>query len=326
MRRTGDLLIMQRIIGVTVCALLGLVTGTSAAAAAQVGDPAPGPTREAGSAIADSPLRPVTVVIEEYVRAGLASNLALQSATLEVERSQAALDAARGRFFPEATLAARYTRAEGGREISLPLGAAFNPVYLTLNELLAADGKPPRFGTIEDPRFQLQREREQDTRISVRQPLYAPAIPAAVRARQSLLEASEFARAALGQRLRRDITVGYVDWLRADRSATIVEASRSLLAENLRINESLFSNGKVTQDQVLRAQAELLAVEQQLGEKRSVRDQLRSYLNFLLNRPLETALESAEPDDELRRAVATLRRCVNSRWATVPSSASSTGW
>jgi outer membrane protein TolC len=306
MRRTGDLLIMQRIIGVTVCALLGLVTGTTAAAAAQSAVPSSGPTREAGSAIADSPLRPVTVVIEEYVRAGLASNLALQSATLEVERSQAALDAARGRFFPEATLAARYTRAEGGREISLPLGAAFNPVYLTLNELLAADGKPPRFGTIEDPRFQLQREREQDTRISVRQPLYAPAIPAAVRARQSLLEASEFARAALGQRLRRDITVGYVDWLRADRSVTIVEASRTLLAENLRINESLFSNGKVTQDQVLRAQAELLAVEQQLTEARNGRDQLQNYVNFLLNRPLDSPLESADSGVEIARTVADL--------------------
>jgi outer membrane protein TolC len=265
-----------------------------------------GPTREAVSTLADATLRPITVVIEEYVRTGLASNLALQGATLEVERSQAALDAARGRFFPEATLAARYTRAEGGREISLPLGAAFNPVYLTLNELLVADGKAPRFGTIDDPRFQLQREREQDTRIAVRQPLYAPAIPAAVRARKSLLEASEFARAALSQRLRRDITVGYVDWLRASRGAAIVEASRTLLAENLRINESLFANGKVTQDQVLRAEAELLAVDQQLTESRSSRDQLRSYVNFLLNRPLDSPLEAADAAGEIARTAADL--------------------
>jgi outer membrane protein TolC len=90
------------------------------------------------------------------------------------------------------------------------------------------------------------------------------------------------------------------------RAASIVDSSRALLAENLRVTESLLRNGRVTRDQVLRAQAELLAVEQQLGETRSVRDQLRSYLNFLLNRPLETALESAEPDDELRRAVADL--------------------
>lgn len=273
-----------------------------AAAVAPAGA-APGPTL---AALADLPnngaAQPLAAVIEQLVRSGLASNLALQSATLEVERSQAALDAARGRFFPEAALVGRYTRAEGGREISLPLGAAFNPVYQTLNELLAADGKPPRFGTIEDPRFMLQREREQDSRLTLRQPLYVPAIPAAVRAQRSLLEANEFARIALAQRLRRDITVGYIDWLRADRGVTLVEASVALLAENLRINESLFRNGKITQDQVLRAQAELLAVEQQLIEARNGRDQLRSYLNFLLNRPLDTALETADIEGEITRA------------------------
>jgi len=132
-----------------------------------------GPTREASALLESSPSRSVPAVIEDYVRAGLASNLALQSASLEVERSQAALDAARGKFFPEAAIASRYTRAEGGREVSLPIGSALNPVYLTLNELLLADGKAPRFGTIEDPRFLLQREEEQDTRLSIRQPLSA---------------------------------------------------------------------------------------------------------------------------------------------------------
>ena len=265
-----------------------------------------GPTREAGALLETSPTRPVPAVIEGYVRAGLTSNLALQSASLEVERSQAALDAARGKFFPEAAIASRYTRAEGGREVSLPIGSALNPVYLTLNELLLADGKAPRFGTIEDPRFLLQREEEQDTRLSIRQPLYVPAIPAAVRARRSLLEASEFARLALIGRLRRDITVGYLNWLRASRGASLIEASRGLLAENLRINESLFQNGKITRDQVLRAEAELLAVEQQLTEARSLRDQSASYVNFLLNRPLDSALEQADAGAEISKTVADL--------------------
>lgn len=285
----------------SIAAVGSLSSTTSAAVTSQAG-----PTREASAEIESSVLRPVPVVIEEYVRAGLSSNLALQTATLEVERSQAALDAARGRFFPEATIGARYTRADGGREISLPLGQAFNPVYLTLNELLIADGKAPRFGTIEDPRFLLQREREQDTRLTVRQPLYVPAIPAAVRAQRSLLEASEFARLALTGRLRRDITVGYLDWLRASRGARLIEASRALLAENLRINESLFRNGKITQDQVLRAQAELLAVDQQLTEAQNLREQASSYVNFLMNRPLDAPLESADTGTEIARTTADL--------------------
>ena len=281
----------------------------AASLVALVSSAAPVQANPSLAASAEMPLpaqRPVAAVIDGYVREALLSNRALRSATLEVERSQAALDAARARFFPEATLASRYTRAEGGREISLPLAQAFNPVYATLNELLQADGKAPRFGSIEDPRFLLQREREQDSRLSLRQALYAPAIPAAVRAQRALLAANDFARLALEQRLRRDVTVGYLDWLRTNRAAEIVTASRSLLQENLRVNEALFRNGKITEDQVLRARAELLAIEQQLAETQNARDQLRSYLNFLLNRPLTEALEQAETAPEITQTTADL--------------------
>ena len=80
--------------------------------------------------------RPLGAVIDEYVREGLQSNLALRAQSLEVERAEAALDAARARYFPEAGLAARYSRAEGGRSIDLPLGDTLNPAYQTLNDLL----------------------------------------------------------------------------------------------------------------------------------------------------------------------------------------------
>jgi len=270
--------------------------------------PPVGPTLAAAAALPAATRQTVVEIIDGYVTEALRSNLALQSAGLEVERSQALLNAARARFFPEASLNARYTRAEGGREVSLPLAAAFNPVYATLNELLQADGKAPRFGSIEDPRFLLQREREQDSRISLRQPLFAPAIPAAVRVQGAVLEATSYAKLALEQRLRRDVSVGYLDWLRASRAADIVAASRALLQENLRINESLFRNGTITEDQVLRARAELLAVEQQLTETRQLRDQARSYLNFLLNRSLDSALDEAVVDGELDRVVLDLEQ------------------
>lgn len=284
---------------------LGLAIATALlvmSANAQVPTPENAPTIEARLR------RPVATVIDDYVKQGLASNLALQSASLEVERTEAALDAARARFFPEAALVARYTRAEGGRELSLPLAAAFNPVYLTLNELLRTNGQAPRFGLIEDPRFSLIRPHEQDTRITVRQPVFAPAIPAAVRAQRAALESTRYAQLALSNRLRRDITVAYVDWSRTSRATEIVAASRQLLAENLRITESLYTNGKLTQDQVLRAKAELLALDQQLIEARNARDQVQSYFNFLLNRPLDAVIEHSEIDVEIVRTESDLAK------------------
>lgn len=264
-----------------------------------------------GSTATAEPLRPVEAIIKDYVGEALNSNLGLQAANLEVEKSTAALDAARARFLPEASIGLRYTRAEGGREVSLPLAAAFNPVYSTLNELLVAQGGAPRFGQIEDPRFLLQREQEQDSRLSLRQALYAPAIPAAVRGQRSRLEAQEYARLAVRERLRRDVTVGYLQWLRADRAVSIVQASGRLLAENLRIVESLWRNGKLTEDQVLRAKAEQLAVEQQLANTRTLATSARGYVNFLLNRPLDTSLESASIDADIEKLaveLAELRR------------------
>ncbi|HTU64502.1 MAG TPA: TolC family protein [Steroidobacteraceae bacterium] len=272
-----------------------------------VGAAAPAPAQQVAE-----PGRPLAAVIDEYVREGLKSNLSLRAQSLEVERSAAALDAARARYFPEAGFAARYSRSEGGRTIDLPLGDALNPAYQTLNDLLVQQGQAPQFPVVQNETIAFLRPHEQDTKITLRLPLIAPAIPAAVRAQRELLGASEYSRQALGRRLKRDITVGYLDWLAAMRTQGIVDASLTLLNENLRVNDSLFRNGKITQDQVLRARAELLAVTQQSREAVNGASQARSYLNFLLNRPLDTALEDAQVTsaiavgthqlEELRRA------------------------
>jgi outer membrane protein TolC len=238
--------------------------------------------------------RPLAAVIDEYVREGLASNLGLKAQSLEVERATAALDEARARYFPELGFAARYSRSQGGRTIDLPLGDALNPAYQTLNEMLVAQGQAPRFPTVQNETIAFLRETEQDTRLTLRMPLIAPAIPAAVRAQRELLGASEYSRQALARQLKRDITVGYLRWLMAVRNQGIVDASVTLLNENLRVNDSLFRNGKITQDQVLRARAELLQVTQQSRDAQNQAAQAQSYLNFLLNRPLESPLENAE--------------------------------
>ena len=261
-------------------------------------EPAPGAANAMDGPESAEP-RAVAAVIDDYVREALRSNLSLRAEGLVLERSLAALDAARAHFLPTLAFDARYTRAEGGRQLELPVGTLLNPVYSTLNQLLVAQGRPAEFAAIQNQNFNFQREREQDTRVSLRQALYAPAIPAAVRAQRAQLEAAEFDRMAVARRLKRDLTVGYLDWLKATREVGIVEASVALLSENLRVSDSLYRNGKVTQDQVLRARAELLAVQQQLRDARNGDSQARSYVDFLLNRALDTPLEPATIEGEI---------------------------
>ncbi|WP_161829515.1 TolC family protein [Steroidobacter agaridevorans] len=234
-------------------------------------------------------------IVANYVAEGLRSNLALQSEHLEVEKAAEALSEARARFFPEVSFEARYTRADGGRVIDIPIGTSLNPVYSTLNEMLVAQGQPARFPQLANETIPFLRTEEQDTRLLLRQPLYAPAIPAAVRAQRALLDASSFNRMAIARALRRDITVSYVDWLKARSSVEIVAASEALLRENLRVNESLFGNGKITEDLVLRAKAELLDVEQQKREAENLATQAQSFFNFLLNRQLQSSIEPSSP-------------------------------
>lgn len=242
--------------------------------------------------------QPFDTVVESYATEALRSNLALQSEALEVERAAAALAQARARYFPEATFQARYSRADGGRVIDIPIGTALNPVYSTLNDMLVAQGEPPRFPQLTDQSIPFLREREQDTRISIRQPLYAPGISAAVQAQRALLDASNYQRMALARTLRRDVHLAYIEWLKARESIEIVAASEALLRENLRVNRSLLDNGKLTEDQVLRAQAELLAVEQQKRDIENLTRQAQSYFNFLLNRPLTTEIEPSIPPND----------------------------
>jgi outer membrane protein len=242
---------------------------------------------------AQATLRDADEIAADYVATALTSNIALQTRELEVDRAQEALRAARARFLPELAVSARYTRSDGGRTIDVPLGTLLNPAYQTLNEQLVAQGEQPRFAPIQDSSITFQREREQDTRLTLRQPLYQPAIPAATRAQRQLLRGAEASRSVLERQLRRDVTTAYLNWLMALRASTVLEGTREVLEENLRVNDSLLRNGRVTEDQVLRARTEQLAVRQQLRESASAIDQARNYVNFLLNRPLDTPLEDA---------------------------------
>jgi outer membrane protein len=233
--------------------------------------------------------------LERYVAEALNNNLALRTETLEVEKALHAFEAARARFLPELTLQSRYTRADGGRVFTLPFGSALNPAYSTLNDLLAAQGRTGSFPEVEDETVRFLRREEQDTRVSFRQPLYSPSLAASVRAQRALLDASSYRRMAIARTLRRDLTIAYVDWLKARSSVDIVAAGETVLRENLRVNESLFGNGKITEDQVLRAKAELLEVEQQRREVSNLATQAQSYFNFLLNRDLLAPIDSAAP-------------------------------
>ena len=235
----------------------------------------------------DSPL-------DSYVAEGLRNNLALRQRSLDFEKSLQAMQEARGMFFPELNIQARYSRAGGGRQISFPVGDLLNPVYGTLNDLLAAQGQPAGFPTIDNVEIAFLRDREQETFMRVIQPVYQPAILHNYRLQRHLSSSREAALQAYQAVLTRDIKVAYYAYLQAERAVGILDAAGELVDENLRVNERLFTYQTVTRDAVYRARSEVLAVSQQQQEVARDRDLARSYFNFLLNRPLDEPIERVD--------------------------------
>ncbi|MFM1885761.1 MAG: hypothetical protein RL026_918 [Pseudomonadota bacterium] len=224
----------------------------------------------------------------------LASNLALRAAEGDLRAAESALAAARARYWPEISLNARYTLADGGRQIEFPLGQLLNPAYQTLNELLVAQGQQARFAPLPDQAFDFQRAHEQDSRLSLRLPLYAPGLGAAVDAQRARVAGSGAGREALQRQVRRDMWQAYARHLQAVGRVDVLAEAVGVLQSNLRAVEALHREGSVTRDQVLRAQAELLGLQQQWQTAQVAVVESRAWVNALRNHPLESPVPVPE--------------------------------
>jgi len=209
-------------------------------------------------------------VTRALIAEALAANLGLDQQAANVDQRLAVLDQARAEYLPQIDLNLRYTEANGGRKIEIP-----------------ALGLEYRF----------LREREQDSYLRLTQPIYDARLAAEKRGASHLYDASRHGLEAYRLRLGRDVRQAYYRWLTARESIGVLEATQALAAENERVNDSLYRNGKVTRDFRLSAEAEHLEITQQILRARAAQDLARRYLNLLLNAPLDREPEPAVVTD-----------------------------
>lgn len=249
-------------------------------------------TAEAAARVA-----PLDPVLESLVRESLAANLEVAGAEANVAQRLAALDAARARYLPVLDLGVRYSRARGGREVEIPVGDLMNPVYATLNQILAEQGKPPVFAPIENTSINFLREEEQNSALLLTQPIYDPRIPAARRAAEQEHLAAIGGLDALRGRLARDVKQAYYRWLGFGQAVGILEATQELARSNLAVNQSLFRNGKITEDLVFRAEADLLEIEQNTLDASNAVTLSKAWVNLLRNQPYDRELTDVRVGD-----------------------------
>jgi len=234
--------------------------------------------------------------LREVLDDALAANLELEAGAAAIRQRLAGLDQARARYLPALDLAARYSVADGGRTIEFPVGDLLNPVYATLDELLVASGQPPRFPRIDNQSITFLRGNEQETKLVVEQPLYEPRLRPAVDASRAEVDRATANLDALRARVIRDTQQAYYLWIAGQQAVLVLEATRELAQANLDANASLYRNGKITRDFVLRAEADLLEVEQQRIAAASRVRIAQGYVNLLRNAPLAARLPGAEID------------------------------
>ena len=251
-------------------------------------------------ALAATPAMAQTVdaVVQQLVEQAEASNLELAGVEAGVAQRQAVLDQARARFLPVINLGLRSSRADGGRQIDVPVGDLLNPVYASLNSLLEANGQPAPFTPIDNVSIPFLREREQQSSVTLTQPLFDARIPAAARAAEFDYQGSRQGLEAFRIRLRRDVQQAYLGWLATRESKAILEASLEAARENQRVNDSLYRNGRITRDFVLRAEADVLEIEQQIESTGGAERIAQNYVNLLRNTPLDAPLPQASVSDD----------------------------
>ena len=231
-------------------------------------------------------------VLDEYVRIGLENNLALRQKLSGYRKSLEALREARGLFFPNISLNARYTVSEGGRVIDFPIGDLLNPVYSTLNALTSSS----IFPMVDNQQVRFLRPTEHETKIRVVQPVVSTDIYYNTRIKKEFSDLEEADAEQYRRELTAEIKKAYYNAAMSEGIVKMLYRTRTLLAENVRVNRKLVENQKLTLDNVYRSEAELSKFDQELQVSEKNKKVATAWFNFLLNRPLTDSVIFTEPD------------------------------
>jgi len=233
-------------------------------------------------------------ILENYIKSGIENNLAIKQKQFSLEQSIAALDEARGMFFPSIEINARYSRAGGGRDIVFPVGDLFNPIYGTLNALTQTQAFPTN---LKNEVIPFLREKEHETKISLVQPIIQPALFYNYSIKSNLVEIQESEKNVYIRKLFTSIKSAYYNYLKSRQVYNLFTNTIDIVAENLRVSKSLYKNDKVTIDVVHRAKAELLEIEQKQLEAEKNVELAASHFNFLLNKPFDSEIKYLEKSE-----------------------------
>jgi outer membrane protein len=229
-----------------------------------------------------------SLILQNYIEEGIASNLSLKQQNLELEKSLKGIEIARSNYFPRVNFAPTYSIAFGGRKIEIPIGDLLNPVYNTLNQLTGSNAFPQ----VENASEQLAPMNFHDTKLEVKIPLFNTDIKYNIALQKDLLNTEQAKKKFLEYELRHNIEVAYYQYLQSVEAIKIFENSQKLLQSYVDLNKKLVLHEEALKDAVLSAEYELSKIDQQKTEAEKNQTVAKGYFNFLLNRDLSEAVDA----------------------------------
>jgi outer membrane protein TolC len=226
---------------------------------------------------------PAQPVLDNYIRIGLDSNLALHQRNFDWQRAELDLRRARSLFYPQAGFSSQYTLANGGRTQAIPVGDLLNNVYSTLNQLTTSN----KFPQVTNQSIQFLPNDFHDTKVEVSLPI----LNTDLLHNKEVSDATVSVRRAEYEVYRRDlvrsIRQAYYQFLQAGKAVDIYAAALVLVKENRRVSQKFVENHIATREIVLRSQAQVSQVESSLIGAENDRNNAAAFFNFLLNRSLD---------------------------------------
>ncbi len=200
---------------------------------------------------------------DDYVKLGLQSNLSLKQNQLNYRQSIVALKLARSKFFPVVEIKSRHTHADGVRTFEVPTGDLLNPIHKTLNGLLNAQ----QFKTdVQNDIFDTIRKEEHESKLVISFPIYQPAIIDDYQSNKNLKSAQFYNLQTFKRRLTKDIKIACYEYLKSQKLLELFNETLNVVGENLKLNEDLYDNGRITEDILFSAKADFTQVLQFIFE------------------------------------------------------------
>jgi outer membrane protein TolC len=234
-------------------------------------------------ALAAQATDPLAPVVSEALR----NNLGLAQEKIAVERAEAGVREARGRFLPSLNLDSRYSEQNG----TLNLGDVVNPAYAELNRLSGTNNFPTNLN--------LTLPFQHESRVRLAQPVFNASILAGHALARHTRDGQQYQRSAAARRLAAEAQSAYLNLAAARSARRTWESTLALVTESERVAERLIEAGQATPDAVFRARADRSDVEQRLDEARESENAAARAFNQVLRRPLDKPV-LAIPDSLLQ--------------------------